>query len=85
MEGGGGDRCAVHRVDEDSVQRNVVAQSDCLKWKFFRGGSGNMVTFTTDKVRSKKCREGEKRKKDEKKIFKVKCDSDLINTLLNHQ
>lgn len=63
--------------------KNVVARStDYLKWKFLRRGSRDMVPFTVDRVRDREgeCSEGREKKETEM----LKCDSNSINTFLNH-
>lgn len=87
QEENGGYKCAVWRRMEKGIvsKKCCCAQPDYLKWKFLRRGSRDMVTFTVDRVRDRR-REGEwsGRKARKKETEILKCDSNSINTFLNH-
>lgn len=68
-------------------KKYCCTESDYLKWKFLRRGSRDVVPFTADRVRDRKQREGDCSKEErmqEKRNKILKCDTNSINTFLNH-
>lgn len=83
-----GYKCAVWRRLEKGIvsKKCCCTEPDYLKWKFLRRGSRDMVPFTVDRVRDRKMERGSAvwGREGKKKKEILKCDSNSINTFLNH-